>query len=416
MTVLDRPTLDFDHHSQTYKHNWVQMAADLHASGNPIAWSPHHGGHWVVASWDGVHAIGTDWETFTSENDVNGTGNGGKGQMIPANSYRLDLGESDPPLHTERRRLEVPFFTPRSLRTWRPKIREYLDEALNKVVDRGSADLVDDIIIPTTARTVLFVIGWGAQEWEEAASAAHLLSYLTPDEPGYPTDAPVRLRAKFRELVNDRRKNPTGDIVSALAHGVVNGAPLSMAEAESMLDALVFGGFDTTTSAAASTFIHLDQHPEQRARVARDEPFRRNVVEEILRVVPPPAGMARTAVRDVEFMGQQIAAGERVYMWLAAANRDPLVFPDPDTIDFERANAADHVTFSTGHHRCLGSPLAKVEIAEILTTVLTELPDMRIDHDRIKRYPDLGGVNGYSRLPVTFTPRGPIHTDTRAGA
>jgi cytochrome P450 len=416
MTVVGRPTLDFDQHSQDYKHNWVQMAADVHATGNPIFWTPHHGGYWVVASWEGVHAVGSDWKTFTSENDVAGTGNGGKGQMIPPNSYALALGESDPPLHTQRRRLEAPFFTPKALRSWRPKVREHLLEALNQIAGRGAADLIDDVIIPTTARTTLFVVGYGADDWEDAAAAAHLSSFILPGQPGFPMDEMVRLRGKFRDMVESRRETPTGDIISALAHGEVNGVPVSTDDAESMMNALVFGGFDTTTAATASALIYLDQHPEQRRRVSQDEAYRKNAVEEILRTMPTASGMARTAVQDTQFMGQHIAAGERVFMWLAAANRDPLVFPDPDTVDLERANAVDHVTFSTGHHRCLGSPLAKIEISAMLETILTEFSDMRIDHEAIERYPHLGLVNGYSRVPVTFTPRGPIPLDTPAGA
>jgi cytochrome P450 len=103
-------------------------------------------------------------------------------------------------------------------------------------------------------------------------------------------------------------------------------------------------------------------------------------------------------------------------MWLAAANRDPLVFPEPNTVDLGRANAVDHVTFSTGHHRCLGSPLAKVEIAVMVQTLLEQFPDMRIDHDAVEPYPHLGLVNGYSRVPVTFTPRDSVSTPVSAGA
>src|SRR4029450_9390729 len=101
-----RPTIDFGHHSPAYRGNWENIAAQFHATGRPIAWSEHHGGFWVTASWDVVQRVGSEWETFTSVNDLAGGENGGRGQSIPQMPYRLFLGESAPPLHTERRRLE----------------------------------------------------------------------------------------------------------------------------------------------------------------------------------------------------------------------------------------------------------------------------------------------------------------------
>lgn len=407
MAVLARPTIDFDHHSQKYQRDWVQMAAALHATGNPIAWTEHHGGFWVVASWPGVNEVGEDWETFTSYNDVEGTGNGGRGQAIPQFPYRLDLGESDPPLHMERRRLEVPFFTPKALRKWRPVAHRHLIDALNEVVATGECDLMHDVIIPTTARTTLYMMGYGADDWRDAARSAHGAT-LPLDHEDFPGEELARLRHKFRDMLTQRKQEPTGDLISSLANGIVDGRQMTIDEGESMMNALVFGGFDTAAATTASALIVLDREPEYRRRVITDDEFRKNFVEEVLRFFPPPAGMARTAVRDVEFMGQHIAKGESVFIWLAAANRDPNVFPSPDTFDPNRANAKEHVSFSTGHHRCLGSPLAKLEIADMLQLICKELPDLNIDHDSVTRRPAHGGVNGYVQMRATFTPREPF--------
>ena len=217
------------------------------------------------------------------------------------------------------------------------------------------------------------------------------------------------MRAAFREMLTERAKNPTGDIISALATGTVLGEPLELDAGESMMNALVFGGFDTTVSLAASALIYLTQHPEQAERVRTDGAYRKNAIEELLRFFPPVAGLARTAVQDTEILGQPIARGERVYMWFAAANRDPVHFADPDTIDLERVNARDHVAFSAGNHRCLGSPLAKLELDAMLETILTRLPSLRIEPDSVVGYPSIGGVKGYIAVPATFT------TSTAAG-
>lgn len=399
---MTKATIDFNQHTVDYKNNWVDMAREFHATGSPVAWTEANGGHWVIASYDACVQAGDDWETFTSENDIDGTGNGGRGQMIPPNAYKLYLGESDPPTHSSRRALEAPFFSPKALRGWRPVVTKFLDEALDKIVPGEVSDFTEEVIIPTTAKTTLYILGYDVEDWEEPAEVAHLSSFLLPGQDGFPLEAMQRLRLKFRDLLAERKAEPTSDIISVLATGTVDGEPLSVDAGESMMNALVFGGFDTTSAAAAHALIYLDQHPEVRERIVSDTAFRKNAVEELLRVNPPGAGMARTAVRDTELMGQKISKGEPVYLWYAAANRDPLKFENPDTIDLERTNARDHLTFSTGPHRCLGSPLAKVELEEIVKTVLERVPSYRIQHEDIASYPTFGLVNGFSRVPFTF--------------
>jgi cytochrome P450 len=179
---------------------------------------------------------------------------------------------------------------------------------------------------------------------------------------------------------------------------------MSLDDGESMMNALVFGGFDTTTSLTASAFIWLDQHRAEALRIQQEPHYRSNAIEEFLRYWPPATHMARTAVRDTELLGQRIAKGERVNMWLPGANRDPDKFTDPDVLDLERDNAREHVSFSAGHHRCLGSPLAKLEISEMLEIVGRRIPDLKIDHDAVELFPSVGGVFGYAHVPATFTP------------
>lgn len=400
---MTKPTIDFDHHSREYRDGWKTMAAELHAQGS-IGWTEAHGGYWVIADHAAIHRVASDPETFTSENDLTGSGNGGRGQLIPRVTYRLFLGESDPPLHTERRRVEAPFFTPKALREWTPAVRRHLDEALDKVIESGHADLVEDIAIPTAARTTLHVLGYDPNDWQDAANAAHRAAFLLPDHPDFPHEERDRMRGRFREMILERREHPTGDLITALAHGHTSQGELTLDEAESMMNALVFGGFATTVALLSHATIWLDSHPEERNRIATDEAFRKVAIEELLRFFPPSSGIARTALTDVEVLGQQIRAGESVYLWLAAGNRDPKVFPNPDVIDLERPNARENVSFSAGNHRCLGSPLAKVEISESLRILAERLPDLHVHVDEAEMYPSFGTVQGFSRIPISFTP------------
>jgi cytochrome P450 len=402
MTMARGPVIDFDHHGPAYVAVWEAIAADLHAMDYPMAWSPHHGGFWVLADWAEAKRVAEEWRNFSSDNDVGNQRQGFRGVTIPQQPYPLMLTESDPPLSTERRRIEMPFFTPRAMRDWEPVTESYLNQAIDAVAERGEADLVHDIVIPTTARTTLHILGFDPDNWRDAALSAHRSSFMLPDEPDYPHAEMARLRAQFRDMLADRRAKPRGDLVSALAQGHVAGKALTDAEGESMMSALVFGGFDTTTAAVLHALIWLDTHRDAHDRLLVDSAHLANAVEEFLRFFPPAPGVARNATADMEIGGRRIAKGDRIYLWLAGANRDPKVFPDPDTVHLDRANARDHLSFSAGGHRCLGSPLAKLEIRAMLGTMLRRLPGYRIDHAALERYPSYGSIYGLSHVPMTF--------------
>lgn len=401
MSTLGKPLIDFDHQSVSFRESWPLLASEFHKHGPAIAWTEHHGGAWVLGDWQAATDVLGDWETFTSYNDLEGTGNGGRGVAIPQMPYRLDLSESDPPLHTERRRLEAPFFTPRAMREWRVVAQHHADEGVDAIIETGKGDLLEDIVVPTAARTTLHLLGYQL-DWHDVAEIAHKSSYVPMDSPDYPYEQMGRMRQDFRAELAERRTEPRGDLISALATGLVNGKNLTDDEGESMMNALVFGGFDTTVSAAAHALIYLTRHPELIPRVVDDVEFRKNAVEEILRLNPPTAGVTRTAVRDTEILGQRISKGERVYMFFGAANRDPKKFDNPEEVQLERANANEHLSFSSGHHRCLGSPLAKVELSILLETVLRRMADLRIDSE--EPYPIIGAINGFIRVPITFPP------------
>jgi len=399
--MADRaPIIDLDHHSTDFRENWEDIARRLHAMDFPMAWTEAHGGYWVLADWEEAKRVASDYENYSSDNDINNEREGYRGVAIPQQPYQLMLSESDPPLSIARRRLEMPFFTPKSLRTWGPKAEEFFHEALANCRGREEVDLVNDIVIPTTARTTLNLVGFEADNWQDAAMSSHRAIYLPPEHPDYPHAEIANTRQMFTRYLADRRANPTGDIISALAHGKVDGQPLTDAEAESMMYALVFAGFDTTTSAVVNALIWLARRKEARATLAASPQAMSLGIEEFLRYFPPTPGVARNARHDVEIGGRKVRAGDRVWCWLGGANRDPKKFPEPDTLDVSRANAGEHLSFSAGPHRCLGAPLAKLEITAMLETFIREMPDYTIDEERILSFPRVGTILGYSSVPV----------------
>ena len=399
MATVTKPIIDFDHHSFQYTKNWEAQVRGLHAMDFPLAWTEAHGGYWVLGSWAECKRAAEDWETFSSDNDITQERRGGKGASIPQRAYALMLSESDPPFSNARRKIEIPFFMPKALRSYEAKIDKFIDDAIEGVRGRNEADLLMDLIVPITARTTLSTVGYG-DNWREVASEAHRVSYLKESDPTYPLDMVQRVQAEFRRMLAARRVEPKSDIISALAHGQVLGQPLTDEEGESMMTALVFGGFDTTTTAVINALIWLEGKADVQQQLLSDPKLLDNAIEEWLRAWPPSLGIARTVMHDVEIGGRHLRKGERIYLWYAAANRDPAKFENPETIQIDRPKVYDHLAFSGGGHRCLGAPLAKMEIRAMIRAVLTRMPGYHIQANKVERYPSFGSVSGYLTVPM----------------
>ena len=397
-------TIEFDHHSADYKDNWAELADDR-VRNHPLAWSWAHGGFWILSGYREVAEAVRDPERFSSAHNEPDKP-WAKGILIPELPYKLHLSESDPPVHTARRAIETPFFTPKTLRKILPFVTKHLDEAIDAFIDKGEADFAGDLAMRTAAMNTIALVGIDPSLWQEFMLSAHQASLLPADHPDYPIDAINFVQGKLRELLLDRRDNPQDDLLSALAHKTAEGRRLDLETQLGMISAAIFGGFGTVMSTALSCIVWLENHREHDPRILEDDAFVYNLIDEILRVQPPNHGTARTIGQDFVMHGQHLRQGERVLLSWVAANRDPAVFADPGEVRLDRPNSRDHFSFAGGHHRCLGAPLAKLEIRDMLRAVIRRIPDYRIDHDRIEYYPSFANTAGIISMPVCFTPGG----------
>jgi cytochrome P450 len=170
---------------------------------------------------------------------------------------------------------------------------------------------------------------------------------------------------------------------------------------------LVFGaGFETTVNLIGNGAALLFAHPEQRARLAADPSLWATAVDEVLRFESPVQRTARRALRDTTVHGVPVAAGELVVLVLAAANRDPRVFTDPQTFDVGRSNARDHVAFSSGIHFCLGAALARMEGEVALQALFERFPDLRAAGRPRRRSTFI--LRGYASMPVHLYTGAPL--------
>ncbi|MEU8899039.1 cytochrome P450 [Nocardia sp. NPDC048505] len=306
----------------------------------------------------------------------------------------------DPPEHTRYRKLVAQAFTPRAVARLRERIGEVTGELLDELATREKPDLINDFALLLPIAIISEILGIPAEKRDDLLAAGHAGSPLLDIGISWPAfrDATAALREAQDYLIEHiaaLRADPGDNILSELA----TGGQLTDTELLYSAALIAGAGFETTVNLIGNGVMALDRHPEQLA-LLRAEPARwPAAVEEILRYDSPVQMTARTALRDIEINGVRIAKGEMVALLLGAANRDPRVFDRPDAFDVTRANAREHLSFSSGVHACLGASLARMEGVIALQALYERFPDLRVDGT--PRHRGLLNLRGYQAIPVT---------------
>lgn len=391
----------FDHHSEEFARHWREQYAGLRGS-CPVAHSDAHGGFSVVTRYADIRRVLQDPRAFACGRDLAFDGHRTGGVTVPVNAVRMGMMEMDPPDSQAYRRILAPRFSAKAVREYRPRMAEIVTWVVDRVIESGRVDFVDDLSNPLPALVSLDYFGLPLDRWELYASALHKAAYREKGS----ARAVGEVLADLRHVV-ERRRSTAGerrDIVDRLLVEEVNGAPLDDDTVTEMLFMLLNGGIDTSTALIASMFLHLGEHPGHRAELAAAPSLIPAAVEEMLRYFTPGTAVARTVTEPVELGGARLRPGDRVLLALGSANNDPDVFPAPERIRIDRENSGRHLAFGSGIHRCLGAFLAPAEMAVLLEEVLRRMPDYAIDPGTVVRYPTIPLVNGYVAMPATFTP------------
>lgn len=290
---------------------------------------------------------------------------------------RSMIGQDDPE-HQNQRRLVARRFTPRAVTTHEEEIRSVVVRLIDDALAEGSVDAVESLAAPLPAMMIARYLGFGMDRWRdikrwstETIPLGGGVRYR--DEAGI--IAAFEFAAACAELIEEKRANPTDDMVSVWCHTELDGEPMpdDMIISECLL--LVDGGAETTRTVLASTLWDLLEHPDQLQRL-RDDPslLETTAVDEFIRWVTPVLNMARLVTEDHELHGQQLHAGDQLLLMYSSANRDETVFENPDAYDLGRTNN-QHVSFGFGSHFCLGSSLARLEIRTFFEEFLARVSD-----------------------------------------
>lgn len=289
----------------------------------------------------------------------------------------------DPPDHTRLRSLVAKAFTVRQVEKLRPQVRELTAALLDEMKTAGPpADLVDLFALPLPVAVICRMLGVPTEDrprfrvWSDDALST---SSLTAEE----FDASrAELRAYMAGLIDQHRQEPQDDLMTALIEARDDGDRLSELELIDLCVGILVAGHETTASQIPNFVLTLLDHPDQLARLRAEPELVPNAVEELLRFVPlgSGAGQPRYAIEDVEVGGTIVRAGSPVLVAVGAANRDALRFTAPGVLDIAR-EGNQHLGFGHGVHHCLGAPLARLELQEALSALITCFPDLRLAGD-----------------------------------
>jgi cytochrome P450 len=317
----------------------------------------------------------------------------------------------DPPDHTRLRGLVQKAFTPKTVENLRPRIHELVDDLMAPAVEQGSMEVVEDLAYPLPVRVITEMLGVPHEDhetfkgWSKELAGALDPDFATPDDVAERRERAASAFVEyFQGLIAERRRRPQDDLLSALIAAEDEGHKLSEKELLSTLILLLVAGHETTVNLIANGVLAFARHPDQLQRVGDDRALVRTAVEEILRYDPPVQFTARVALDDIDIDGTTLGKGEFAMVLVAAANRDPEQFPDPDSFDVGRQENR-HLSFGLGAHFCLGAPLARVEGQVALEAVATRIKDLALAVEQ-PEYKQNIVLRGLAALPVTFTSRG----------
>jgi cytochrome P450 len=283
---------------------------------------------------------------------------------------------SDPPQHDALRGIVNRGFTPRQVRGWEPRMREIVAGCMQKLRAEDRFDVVHDLAIPLPVSIIAELLGVGPERHADFKRWSDDIVAGSSGSQRSDTFAPFlrsmgELSAYMHQVADERRRHPTGDVISQLVDPQ-HGESLDAGMLAQFVIVLLVAGNETTTNLIGNGAKALLDHPDQLERVQDEPKWLPNMIEEVLRFDSPVQFVFRRTTRPVEIAGTTIPENASVTVLLASANRDESQFEDPDRFDVTR-DAKGHLSFGLGIHFCLGASLARLEARMAFEALLPEL-------------------------------------------
>ncbi|MBN9739141.1 cytochrome P450 [Pseudonocardia sp. P1] len=372
---------------------WVEEPAYEGFAGGP--------GFWAVTRHRDVITVSKHPEIFSSHAGATFLRDQSPRDLAALQQMMLNI---DPPDHSKLRKIVSKVFTPKMVNGMFDSVDRYAAQIVDDLEPGTEVDLVEKVSSEMPLLVLAELLGVPTEDRHLLYSWTNRMVGL--DDPTY-GGRPAFLAA-FMEMfayaekqTEIRRANPGEDVWSLIANAEIDGERLTLDELQRFFQLLMIAGNETTRNLLTGAVITLDAHPDQWARLRAEPDLLAPAIEEILRHHPPVIQFRRTAISETELGGQRIAAGDKVVIFYASANRDDEVFIDPDRFDIDR-NPTGHLAFGVGPHFCLGNSLARMEARVLLGRLFARFPQMRVAGQPARFRSHF--INGYRELPVALGP------------
>jgi cytochrome P450 len=373
----------------------------------PVALREYEGRpYWAVTRYADLVTVTRDPKTYSSARGMTNLPDLTEEQM----TARRSIIDTDAPEHVRLRKLGIPAFTGRKVRSYEETTREITHMLLRDAIAAERVDIVSAIAAPLPIRVIVGILGVPEEDTEFMVQLSDELidSSELPDD-AYGNTTPLELlpfsspasHALFEygaKLGEERRRDPKDDLVTTLVHTEVEGDRLSEYDYKNMFHVLVFAGNETTRTAISNGIRAFMDNPDQLELLHRQPELIEQAVEEIIRFATPVLHMRRTATCDTELAGVHIKENDKVVIWYASANFDESEFENPLAFDITRPIKPPQVSFGAkGPHHCLGAPLARMEIRILLEEIVKSGIRFEADGPTVRTRSNF--VNGIASLP-----------------
>ncbi|MGW4946486.1 cytochrome P450 [Actinoplanes sp. NPDC004185] len=294
-------------------------------------------------------------------------------------SIEMWMGHTVPADHVRFQQLLKRYFTPAMVDRLRPRVRAFTHELLDAVAPKGQMDVVRDLAYPLPANVIAELLGMPTTDREQLQAWSRdivpIFGHGDVQQMRQAQRSMLEMHDYLRTIAAERRREPREDVLSMFMAAEAEGL-VTEDEAVANCVLLLFAGHETTANLIANGLVLLFDHPAQLAQLRADPGLMPSAVEEMLRCDGPAGVIGRVTKEPVEVAGHPVPAGRHIYLALMAANRDPEIFPDPDTFDITRKRNR-HLSFGMGTYYCLGAALARMETDECLRILLDRCPQLR---------------------------------------
>ena len=363
-------------------------------------------GFWALTKHEDIVRVSKDPLTFSSAAGGHLMSMGDP-KVVDPSAVAAIIGNMigmDPPDHQIYRKMVAPSFTPKAIRNLESDMRQKIRDLLENVEGKGEFNLVTEISEQLPLWVLCEMMGIPESDRPKIRDLVNNLTDASiQQDPENSFQIWVNYMELFkmgRDMIEERRKNPTDDLMSVVANTKVEGGELPPELLDGFFLLMVIAGNETTRNTLTGGLMVLTENPEERAKLLQDPTLISNATDEMLRWVTSVIYFRRTAMKDTSIRGQDIKAGDKVVMWYGSANRDEDIFPDGHLFRVQRENAKKHLAFGAGEHLCLGNRLGHMQIRILFEELLARFPNIHSTSNPV-RIPS-NFLAGISELKVSL--------------